>query len=88
MSGNQPTNVQICIAGNKPFLEWIQTILIKRCKLNKIKIYPLEGKAYRLQYTGNQIFRILDYLYKHSSKDNRLDRKYKKYLEYSKLFRR
>jgi len=88
ISGEKITHVQFMIAGNKPFLEQLQDTLIKKCELNKVKIYPCtDSKAFRIQYTGSQIFRILEYLYKDSTIDTRLDRKYKKYLELKSKFK-
>jgi len=67
-----------------PLLKQVQKILIDRCGLNQVKIYHLkkESRAFRLQYTGSQIFKILDFMYKDSSDVIRLDRKYQKYLEH------
>ncbi len=81
ISGNSLSHIQFNIAGNKPFLEQIQQILIARCGLNKIKMYPLPSRAYKLQYCGSQIFRFLDWIYGCSDSSNRLDRKYSKYLK-------
>lgn len=86
LSGRKKTHIQISIAGNKPFLENIQNYLIKRCNLNKTQIYPLKSKAYKLQYTGTQIFRILDFLYEDSNPETRLERKYNLYLNYKNKF--
>ena len=90
LSGKKITHVQFQIAGYKPLLKQVQDILIKKCNVNKVKIYPLgykiEGQASRLQYTGSQIFRILDFLYKESTNRTRLERKYKKYLMFKKKF--
>jgi len=90
ISGKKVTHIQFQIAGYKPLLRQIQNVLIKRCSVNKVKIYPLlynrEGKAFRLQYTGSQIFRILNFLYKNSTSQTRLERKYKKYLMFKKKF--
>jgi len=80
ISGDKVTHIQFCIVGNKPFLEWIQDFLVDNCKLNKVQIYPTtQGKSFRLQYTGIQIFKILDFLYQNSDRNIRLDRKYDKY---------
>ncbi len=78
IGGSRRTNINLSIAGNKPFLEQIQDNLIKCCKINKIKIYTLtKSRAHRIQYTGApQVFRILRYLYKDSTSATRLDRKY------------
>jgi len=84
INGKRITHVQFGIAGNRPFLHWIQNALVKRCNVNRVKLYPLPGKAYKLQYTGSQIFRILDFLYKNSYNRTRLDRKYQKTLELKK----
>ena len=86
LTGTKRTHVQFMIAGNKPFLEYIQGILIKQCNLNCVKIYPLQSKVYKLQYTGIQIFRILDYLYKDSNSCIRLDRKFATYLYYKNKY--
>jgi len=90
LSGKRITHVQFEIAGYKPFLKQIQDILIKNCDVNRVKIYSLnykkKGKAFRLQYTGSQIFRILDFLYKKSKNQTRLERKYKKYILFNKKF--
>jgi len=88
ISGKKVTHVQFQIAGFKPLLQQIQDILIKKCKVNKVEIYPLSknGRASRLQYTGSQIFKILDFIYKGSNRQIRLDRKYKKYLKLKKRF--
>jgi hypothetical protein len=86
LSGKDASHIQLSIAGNKPFLEWLQNILIKECRLNKVKIYPLQCKAYKLQYTGPQIFRILDFMYAYSTPETRLDRKYHKYLAFKQKF--
>jgi len=92
INGKKITHVQFEIAGYKPLLKQIQNTLIKKCGVNKVKIYPLnykkEGKAFRLQYTGSQIFRILNFLYKNSTSQIRLERKYKKYLMFKKKFRK
>lgn len=92
ISGKKITHVQFEIAGYKPFLKQIQNTLIKECGVNRVKIYSLnrkkEGGASRLQYTGAQIFRILDFLYKRSTNQIRLERKYKKYMMLKKKFRK
>lgn len=88
ISGKKVTHIQFGIAGNRPFLQQIQDILIKRCHINRVKLYLLSqrGKAYKLQYTGSQIFRILSFLYKKSNYQTRLDRKYQKMLELKRKF--
>lgn len=87
ISGNRRTHIQFMIAGNKPFLEQIQEVLIKNCNLNKTKVYPLyKSKAFKLQYTGIQTLKILDFIYKDSKEEIRLNRKYKKYLEFKNKF--
>lgn len=92
ISGKKITHVQFQIAGYRPLLKQVQNILIKKCNVNKVKIYPLgykiEGRASRLQYTGSQIFRILDFIYKRSSHRTRLERKYKKYIMLKKKFKK
>lgn len=88
ISGNKVTHVQFQIAGFKPLLQQFQDILIKKCKVSKVKIYLLSknSKVSKLQYTGSQIFKILDFVYKESIRQTRLDRKYKKYLNLKKRF--
>lgn len=89
ISGRKITHVQFGIAGNRPFLQQIQDVLVKNCNINRVKLYPLppSGKAYKLQYTGSQIFRILGFLYEKSNRQIRLDRKYKKMLDLKKKFK-
>lgn len=89
ISGRKITHVQFGIAGNRPFLQQIQDALVKNCNINRVKLYPLppSEKAYKLQYTGSQVFRILDFLYKKSNRQIRLDRKYKKMLDLKKKFK-
>ena len=88
ISGKKVTHVQFGIAGNRPFLQWIQNILIEKCHVNRVKLYRLsrEGRAYKLQYTGSQIFKILNFLYKNSNSQLRLERKYQKVLDLGKQF--
>lgn len=88
LSGKKVTHVQWQIAGYMPLLKQVQNILVDKCKVNQIKIYHLkkESRAFRLQYTGSQIFKILDFMYKDSSDLIRLDRKYQKYLKFKKCF--
>jgi len=90
--GERVTHIQFQITGYRPLLEQIQGILIKKCKAKKVKIYPasysVETKASKLQYTGSQIFKILDFLYKSSTDKTRLDRKYKKYLQLKNKFQK
>lgn len=89
INGREVTHVQFGIAGNKPFLQQIQDIFIRRCNVNKVRLYPLppSGRACRLQYTGSQIFKILNFLYKNSSSQTRLDRKYQGMLDLKKKFK-
>lgn len=90
ISGRKITHVQFQIAGFEPLLQQVQGVLIKKCKVNKVKIYPLQknSKTSRLQYTGSQIFRILEFLYKGSNNRIRLKRKYEKYLKFKQKFGR
>ncbi len=89
ISGKKVTHIQFGIAGNRPFLQQIQDVLVKRCDINRVKLYPLsrDGGAYRLQYTGSQIFKILNFLYKKSNNQTRLQRKYRKALDLKKKFK-
>jgi hypothetical protein len=86
ISGNDRSHLQLCIVGNKPFLEQIQDFLIRKVNVSKTKIYPLtQSQAYKLQYTGSQIFKILKLIYNKSNEDICLNRKYIKYLEFNKF---
>jgi len=87
ISGYRRTHLQFMIAGNRPFMEQIQEILIKECNLNKTRIYPLKGKAHKVQYTGIQVLKILNFIYKDSNQGIRLDRKYGKFLDLKKKFK-
>ncbi len=89
INGKRITHVQFGIAGNRPFLQQIQDVLVKKCHVNRVKLYPLfpRGRAFKLQYTGSQIFKILEFLYKKSKPQTRLDRKYQKMLELRKRFK-
>lgn len=90
IGGRKVTHVQFFISGNRPFLRQIQNILVKECSINKVKIYPLypldNNKGYKLQYTGSQIFRILDFLYRGATSQIRLERKYRKMLNLREKF--
>lgn len=89
ISGKDQGHVQLCIVGNKPFLEQIQDFLIKELKISKTKIYPMTNcRADRIQYTGSQIFRILEFIYKDSNDKIRLTRKYDKFIDYKGRFQR
>lgn len=83
VSGNKITHLQFQLLGQKPLLKQMQKFLIKKCGVNKVHFYPAvynkKCAILRLQYTGSQIFRILDFLYKNSTVQTRLDRKYRKY---------
>lgn len=80
ISGKDSNHIQLAISGNKPFLEQIQRYLIKNLGIKETKIYNLvQSKAYKMQYTGTQIFKIFELLYKDSDAFSRLDRKYEKY---------
>ena len=87
ISGKKITHVQFGIAGNKPFLQQIQDTLVKECNINRVNIYPLSGpnRAHKLQYTGHQVFKILNFLYKGSNKSIRLERKYQKMMKLKKM---
>lgn len=59
---------QLCysLAGHKPFLKAVRTILIERCDLNVTKLIKSRHSTstYQLCYGGNrQVLRILDFLY-------------------------
>lgn len=90
ITGKRVTHLQFMIAGNKPFLKNLQENLIKNCDINEVQLYQLsgKGKAFKLQYTGSQVFRILDYLYRDSTPEVRLTRKFEKYLRLKNKFSR
>jgi hypothetical protein len=90
ITGKRVTHLQFMIAGNKPFLKNLQENLVKNCDINEVQLYQLSGKnkAFKLQYTGSQIFRILDYLYRDSTPEIRLTRKFGKYLKLKDKFSR
>lgn len=70
-------NYRISFVGTKSFLQDIQ----KELEVQKISLSNTStGKAYTLQIAGRkQVIRILNYLYKDSLKENRLNRKYEIY---------
>lgn len=88
LSGKDLGHIQFMIAGNKPFLEELQSALIKNCELRRVKIYPTKSQCFKLQYTGSQVFRILDFIYKDSNEQTRLRRKFQKYLLFKSNFGR
>lgn len=71
-------NYRISFVGTKEFLQDIQ----KELEVQTISIQkPKMGKHYQLQISGRkQVERILNYLYKDSVPETRLDRKYQLYL--------
>lgn len=74
-------NFRISFLGTFEFLTNIKNEL--HCE--KISLAKGTGKAYVLQINGRkQLLRILEYVYKDSTPDTRLDRKYKKYLDFLK----
>ena len=84
LSGKRAAHLQISIAGHALLLRQIQNVFIKKCMVKNVKLYPAsytdECTIFRLQYTGSQIFRILKFLYRNSTDQTRLKRKYKKYI--------
>lgn len=71
-------NYRISFVGTKDFLNDIQKELQTNVSLQS----NIAGKAYVLQIAGKrQIERILNYLYNNSKENNRLNRKYQKYLD-------
>ncbi len=90
IGGRKITHIQFFISGNGLFLQQIQNVLVKECGINKVNLYPLypldNNKGYKLQYTGSQVFRILNFLYKGSFPKTRLERKYRGMLKLRKKF--
>ena len=90
IGGRKITHIQFFISGNRPFLQQIQNVLVKECGINKVNLYPLyplhNNKGYKVQYTGSQVFRILNFLYKGSFPQTRLERKYREMLNLRKKF--
>ena len=71
-------NYRISFIGTKDFLNDVQKELQTNVSLQS----NIAGKAYVLQIAGRkQIERILNYLYNNSKENNRLNRKYQKYLD-------
>ena len=71
-------NYRISFVGTKDFLNDVQKELQTNVSLQS----NIAGKAYVLQIAGRkQIERILNYLYNNSKENNRLNRKYQKYLD-------
>lgn len=71
-------NYRISFVGTKDFLNDIQKELQTNVSLQS----NIAGKAYVLQIAGRkQVERILNYLYDNSKENNRLNRKYQKYLD-------
>lgn len=71
---------KISFTGTKNFLENIQREIETKVKISK---GPNNAKDYVFQITGKyQLKRILDYLYKDSVVETRLNRKYAKYLTF------
>ena len=71
-------NYRISFIGTKDFLNDIQKELQTNVSLQS----NIAGKAYILQIAGRkQVERILNYLYNNSKENNRLNRKYQKYLD-------
>ena len=71
-------NYRISFVGTKDFLNDIQKELQTNVSLQS----NIAGKAYVLQIAGRrQIETILNYLYNNSKENNRLNRKYQKYLD-------
>jgi len=90
IGGRKLTHIQFFISGNKPFLQQIQNVLVEECGVAKVKLYPLyplgSNRGYKLQYTGSQIFKILDFLYMTSTPQIRLERKYQRAVDLRKKF--
>lgn len=71
-------NYRISFVGTKDFLNDIQKELQTNVSLQS----NIAGKTYVLQIAGRrQVERILNYLYNNSKENNRLNRKYQKYLD-------
>ena len=60
-----------------PFLEKLQKIISKRCKVREKKIHDNS-----IVYYPKEVFRVLKFLYKKSTTETRLDRKYERYLRF------
>ena len=77
-NGRTIKQIYISLRGTKKFLTAYKNILEKECAFkSKNKKPRLNNKIYTLEYGGNRkVSKIRDYLYKNSTKDTRLDRKY------------
>ena len=74
----------IGFCGTKKMLEWIKVNIRKNCpEAGNPNLYSKNGKTYSLFFRGNiQAVKILQWMYKDSSEDIRLNRKYNIYLDY------
>lgn len=74
--------------GTYNLMLWIKN-QIKKYVLNigDPSIHKGHGNGYELKFTGFQVKTILDWLYKDCTINNRLDRKYKKYLQVREFYK-
>lgn len=76
----------IVLVGTQDFLTHYQNIIRKNCKIDHTNKIVNDGKVYRLSFGGARITtKILDFLYRNSKTNTRLDRKH--ILAYDKRLR-
>lgn len=75
----------ISILGTKNMLLWIKEIFNKNCNINSKAKVRKEGNIYSIGFGGRiQCGKIIDWLYKTSTPETRLNRKYEIAMEYLK----
>ena len=75
------------ILGTEKMLEWIKIpIMLNVPDIGNPSVLP-DRNIFQLIYGGEQVKRILDWIYKDSTSEIRLDRKYLKYLEVCEFYK-
>lgn len=77
---------QLGIVGTNQMLEWIK-LQLQKCvaSIGDPSVLP-DRNIFQLVFGGEQVVRILDWLYQDSTNETRLTRKYHKYLEAKKYY--
>lgn len=82
---NNKPRISVC-SGSKKLLEWLTCGIKNNVKTGNPKIRKSKNKdLYNIEFMGNQVYDILDWLYKDSSPQTRLERKYERYTKYNEL---
>lgn len=71
------------VSGSKNLLEWIMQIINEEINI-KLKMYKKSNVHY-IQTSGTKAQSIFNWLYKDSTQETRLDRKYERYLIYKEI---